>query len=182
MVDKMEGIPYLIQAGDTLDFTVSYNDYKASEYTLEFYLVNASNAINFSATTASDGIGFDVLVPATSTGEWAAGDYNCYVKATEADSGHITTIYSGQLVIVPDITMAVDTRSHAKIMLDTIEAFMRDRTAPVRVKSISGRSLQYLTPQELREEWAYWRAIVEREKIAERPYDYDNAIYGTFSR
>jgi hypothetical protein len=80
------------------------------------------------------------------------------------------TLESGQIEILPDITQAISTtdlRSHAKKVLDSIEAMLEGRTSDVINYSIGGRSVVKMSPEELIKWRSFYKTEYEREKEAE---------------
>lgn len=87
--------------------------------------------------------------------------------ARVTDGTTVTTIDDGTTEILADLITdaAADQRSHAKIMLDALEAVLQGKASKdVSSYSIAGRALTKLTPDELE----LWRDKYRAEYAAER--------------
>ena len=161
----------LIQ-GDSLVFTTSVPDYlPAAGYTLTYRLVRrdaAGTAITFSATASGDLYAVSVA-PAT-TATWTPGTYTWAAYASKA--GERYTVASGELVIKADpatVTAPYDNRSHARKVLDAIQAVLENRaTTDQQQVSIAGRTLTRIPVAELLVLRDRYRADVANEDAATR--------------
>jgi len=131
-------LPSSINAGDTLTGSASYADYPASDgWALTVALFNSGGAFNFNAT--ADGDDFAISVDAVTTSAWTAGryDYSAYVsKGFER-----ITVHSGCMDINPDpsLGVAADGRSHARKLLDSIEAMIEGRASAGDLDILEGQ-------------------------------------------
>lgn len=139
-----------IIVGDTLDFETTVTDYPATDgWTLYHRLVplTAGAAISMTATTAADGISYRTQVAPAVTAAYVAGEYawNSWVAKTGARQ----SVESGQVTLLPDpaVTVApMDNRSHARKVLESIQAVIEGRaTVDQQEYSIGDRTLK-LTP------------------------------------
>ena len=127
------------------------NDYPTAAYALiyEFNLVDGSTASNFTltATEAND----EYIISTTSTTSYTAGNYNwiAYIQRS-SDSARIK-IGEGFTEIQQNYaTTTASVRSHAKIVLDAIEAVIENRASIDQSSmSIAGRSLSRMSVDEL---------------------------------
>jgi hypothetical protein len=119
MVDIPTQIPKDIFVGDVLKWRRELDDYPADAYTLTYYFSNAEKKFNIVAT--ADGVVHNVSVAATVTTDYTAGRYRWYARADDG-SDDIRTIEDGWLVVLPSPADQTDWRSHARKMLDAIEA------------------------------------------------------------
>ena len=126
-------------------------DYPTAAYALiyEFNLVDGSTASNFTltATEAND----EYIISTTSTTSYTAGNYNwiAYIQRS-SDSARIK-IGEGFTEIQQNYaTTTASVRSHAKVVLDAIEAVIENRaTIDQSSMSIAGRSLSRMSVDEL---------------------------------
>jgi hypothetical protein len=140
-------------AGDSLVFATSVPDYLPSAgYTLTYRLVRrdaAGAAITFAAGVSGDLYSVSVT-PATTAG-WTAGRYTWASYVTKA--GERYTVGQGELVIEADpalITAPYDNRSHARKVLDAIEAVLEGRASTDQQQvSVAGRTLTRMPITEL---------------------------------
>jgi len=142
MVDIPTTEPAEIIAGDTLKWKREdlSADYPASSWTLTYEL-RGPQQITITAT--ADGDDFSVSVGTSTTAGWTAGDY--WWAAYVSDGTDRYRVDGGTLTIKPDLatTGAVyDGRSHAKKVLDAIEAVIEGRASKDQMSyTIAGRSL-----------------------------------------
>ena len=164
--------------GDTLQFTTSVPDYPASAgWTLTYRLVprTSGSAISFDAT--ADGDDYDIEVGASTTDDWTAGEYSWSAYVSKAGERH--TVDQGTVKIQPNpgTVAAYDARSHARKMLEAIEAVIESRATSTQREMVSytigGRSKSYDTSEskaallELHSKYKWLVSNeVEREKIA----------------
>ena len=117
--------PTQARAGETWDWKRSLSDYPADTWTLAYQFTNATSKITITASAD----GFDHLVTAAKavTALYAAGDYTGFAQVTDGTSTY--TVWSGFLEVLPDLSSATayDGRSHARKMLDAIEALLEGR-------------------------------------------------------
>ena len=126
-------------------------DYPTATFALiyEFNLVDGSTASNFTltATEAND----EYIISTTSTTSYTAGNYNwiAYIKRS-SDNARIK-IGEGFTEIQQNYaTTTASVRSHAKVVLDAIEAVIENRaTIDQSSMSIAGRSLSRMSVDEL---------------------------------
>jgi hypothetical protein len=157
--------PTRIVAGDTLKFTITLADYSASDgWTLTYTMVNASARQTFAA--AADGSDHAVTVAAATTAAWAVGSYDWIAKVSNV-GGEVYTVRSGRWEVASGFTSATDARTHARTMLDAIEAVLEGRaTSAVQEYEIAGRKLRYIPLPELLVIRDKYRAEVAREDAA----------------
>lgn len=159
-------------AGDSLVFTTSVPDYlPTAGYALTYRLVRrdaAGTAITFSATVSGDL--FAVNVPPATTATWTPGTYTWAAYAAKA--GERYTVAQGELVIEADpatITAPYDNRSHARKVLDAIQAVLENRaSADQQQVSIAGRTLVRTPIADLLKLRAVYTAEVRAEEAATR--------------
>jgi hypothetical protein len=157
--------PQQVRAGDT--WTWTYSDPSYADYTLTYYLRNATNKIDISAT--ADGYDYTVEVDAVSTLLYKPGTYSWIRRISGAD-GTFTT-GEGSIVVLPNLALAVaqDARSYAKKALDNIEAYLIDpNNIAAASYSIGGRSLSRWSRSELLVEREKWLGEVRSEEAAKR--------------
>lgn len=129
--------PGKIAAGDSLDWTRSLTDYPASEgWTLHYALFNATAA--YAITSAADGDNHVVSVDSATTATWDAGRYDWTAYVTHTD-GTKRSLFTGTIIITPDLTSPYDGRSHARKMLDALEAALEGRATTDEMDLIKGQ-------------------------------------------
>lgn len=154
-----------IIAGDTLDFTTTVADYPPGDgYTLTYKLVprSSGSVITFSASASGDD--YRVQVGPSTTATWAAGDYTWAAYAIK--SGARYTVDQGLLTVKPDPATAstLDGRSHARKVLDAVEAVLENRaTLDQQEFQIGGRMLKRMPVSDLMKLRSRYASEVERE-------------------
>jgi hypothetical protein len=136
--------PAQIRAGDTWQWRrEDLVDYPATVWTLSYAFKNAVKGFSFDAT--ADGAFFAVSVVAAETGDYPAGIYRWAAQVAKGDERHTVTI--GTTEVLPDVfadpDAALDTRSHARRVLDAIQATIEGRASRDQMEySINNRTLR----------------------------------------
>ena len=143
-------------------------DYPASAgWALSYALRNAAGRIDIAAT--ADGDAQAISVAAATTASYLPGRYAW--SAIVAKSGEKREVGRGVLVVLPDLTvaMAVDGRSHARKVLDAIEAVIEARATKDQMNyTIEGRSLGRTPLEDLTRFRIFYAAEVAREERAQK--------------
>ena len=159
--------PQNFRAGDFLTWSKSLSEHPANDgWVLAYTLINAATKITINAVAS--GAEHLVSVAATSTANYAAGSYTWMARVTKGTE--IYTVGTGTIEILPNLAALTthDGRSHAKIVLEALEAAIRGSASRTQLEmSISGRQIRFLTPKELREERSALKAEIAQEAQAE---------------
>ncbi len=162
-------LPGTIHQGDSLRFTAELPDYPAPAWTLRYALFNADHVYHIDTSAAGQNHQVDLAsVP------WAPGryDWTAYVQGP----GQRHVIADGKIRVLPDpaLTTPQDRRSHARKVLDAIEAVLEARASADQldlVRSVMGTGLsRYEAERATGELLALrdkYRAEVAREERAE---------------
>lgn len=159
--------PSEIVAGDTIQWKKSLSSYPAGTWTLKYRLINSAG--KFDITAVADGTDHLITITAAISATYTAGTYTwtAYVEKGTEQSLERYTIGTGTLIVKPNLaaqTTGYDNRSHAKKVLDAIEALLAGKaTADVMSYTIGGRSISKMPPQEL----IKWRDIYKAEYLRE---------------
>lgn len=134
-------VPSCLVAGDTWKWSRAEPDYPASDgWTLQYIFKSAAG--EFTIDSVADGSLHSVVVDTATTAGYQAGSYTWQVSANKG--GERYTLRSGTLKVEPDFTAAgaLDNRSHARKVLDNIEAVIERRATRDQMSfSVEGRSL-----------------------------------------
>jgi len=154
------------RAGLTWQWTrEDLDDYPASTWTLKYWFKKTgSSGANFSITATADGDDFAVTVAAATTAAYTAGDYTWAAIVTAGSEAF--EVDKGTFKLLPryDAAANVDDRSHARKMLDAIEATLQGKATKDQLAyTIGGRSLQRIPPLDLES----WREKYRNEVAAE---------------
>ena len=166
--------PTKIRAGDTWQWRREdlSSDYPASTWTLKYYLKNASNHIEI--TASADGDYFAVTVTAATTIAYTAGTYS-WVAYAEKGAGASLERYELDRGILEVLRSFVDVntydaRSHAKIALDSLNEALKTygNKAYTLNYSIAGRVMQFKSNDEFMKMRSLLKTEVQREEAAEK--------------
>lgn len=159
MANKFDSTNYLdtepneLQLGDFWAWkrTDLSTDYPTASYTLsyEFNLVDGSTVSNFSLTATESNN--EYIIEVSNTTSYTAGEYNWIAYITRSSDSARIKLSEGFTEIQENYaTTTSSVRSHAKKVLDAIEAVIENRaTMDQSSMSIAGRSLSRLTIDEL---------------------------------
>lgn len=159
--------PAALRAGDTWKWTRSLADYPASSWTLKYRFKSAAGG--FEVTAAADGADHAVTVAAATTAAYTAGRYT-WIAWVESGAEKYT-IGTGAVDVEPDYrsglaSAALDDRTHARKMLDAIEAWLEARDPGVAEYEIAGRRMKYIPTAELVKMRSRYQSEVKAEEIA----------------
>jgi hypothetical protein len=130
--------PGKIAAGDSLLWRRRAPGYSAADgWTLHYALFNAAGA--YTVDAAASGEEHLVDVAAAVTAAWTPGRYDWTAYVTHTD-GRRQQLFTGVLVVVPDLASGTpyDGRSHARRMLDAIEAVIEKRGTKQELDLVRG--------------------------------------------
>ena len=160
--------PEKLTAGVTWKWKKTLSDYPASEWALTYYLrKDGATATSFSAT--ADGDTHLVTIAAATTAAYASGIYDFVgwvIKGTEKYE-----VFNSMIEVLPNPTntSAYDPRSHARRVMELLEAAMEGRVPNgMESYSIGGRSINKIPLSQLRELWEKYKQDVVMEEQAER--------------
>lgn len=162
-------VPRQLIAGDTWAWERSLADYPAGTYTAVWYFEGAAGS--FSVTAGVNGAAHTGSVSAAASAAYGPGRYKWSLVATKVADSTRTTAEDGRVEIVMDPAAAgrADRRTHARKVLDAIEAVIEGRASQDQQSyALSGRSLSRTPIPELLVLRDRYKAEVKREERAER--------------
>lgn len=117
--------PLAARAGDTWQWTRTLSDYPAPSWVLSYTLFSAAAVVTI--TAAASGADHAVHVAPAVTALYTAGRYDWIASVTDGTDRY--QVGSGSLRILPNLASATafDGRTHARRMLDAIEATLEGR-------------------------------------------------------
>lgn len=141
-------------------------EYPPADYALTYEFHHdkgGGHQFNITATETSDD--YVIEVPSATTANYHAHEYKWMAYITRTSDSERITIDSGYSRVVHDFTDTTkDVRSHAKIVLDKIEAVIEGRATRKEASySIAGRSLSLTPVSELLQLRATYRALYKNE-------------------
>lgn len=165
--------PLQITAGDLVTWSRTYADFSAADgWVLSYALAkdaSTSSQIAFTASTYQT-TGFLVSVPKATTAGWAAARYTAQGYVTKTATSERYQVYSGSILVLPNLAAgAVDARSHARKVLDAIEAVIESRAGKA-IQSWSGleQSFSLIPTADLLKMRDQYMVEWNNEKAAER--------------
>ena len=162
--------PSQIQAGDTLTWTKSLDDYPADDsWVLSYRLINASN--KFDITTSASGSDHLVSVLASATTSYTPGNYNLLSWVTKGAERY--SLPSRKVEVLPNLAAwngGYDSRTTAKQVLDLLDAAMvaHGANAWVQEYEISNRKMKFKSASEFLSYRSKIQNEVNREVNADR--------------
>lgn len=150
-------VPAELIAGDTWEWTRELADYPASTHSAAWYFEKAD--FNFSVSAGETGDTYTGTVAAGTSAGYRSGKYRWRLLVTRTADSVRKTVEEGWAEVLPDPAAAgnVDHRTTARVMLDNVEAFLRD---PANLQaanfSLNGRALV---------RWNRGDLLVERDKL-----------------
>ena len=157
--------PASLIAGDTARWVKTLPDYPASAgWALAYILVSATQRITFASTPSGDD--HLVSVPAATTAAWPAGAYEW--RAQVSNGPEVYTVATGSTVVQPSFGAAIDSRSHARVMLAQIEAYLQNAgNLTAASYEIAGRKLARYALADLMALRSKYQFEVAREDAAQ---------------
>jgi hypothetical protein len=174
--------PTQITTGERIQWIKTYADYPATLWQLNYYFRGPGTGFNAAWGTAvtADGTTFEIDVPAATTDDMSAGQYTWQAVVTEiADSTNKILVGEGRVAVKvgfnvdPTNLAPVETRSPAKIMVDTIDAallaFAASDIQEYEITTPAGsRRVKRGDKENLLSQRKYYAAIVAAEATRER--------------
>jgi hypothetical protein len=114
-------VPKSLIVGDTFAWERDLSEYPAPTWVLKYFFSTGQNG--FAITAAADGPRHVVSVPSTST--YRAGRYRWHARVTNGTETY--TIDNGWTEVKPNPEGSVDWRSHARKMVDAIQAVIENQ-------------------------------------------------------
>lgn len=165
--------PLEILAGDTLQWTRSLPDYPAtSGWTLKYRLINSLGKIDIIASAS--GADHAITVTAATSAAYTPGTYTwtSYVEKGAGATLERYTIAIGTITVKPSLATqaaGLDTRTHVKKVLDSIEAVIEGRATRTDLEyEIAGRRIRHMTPQDLITWRNYYKTLYRQELSSEQ--------------
>lgn len=163
--------PLELRAGDTWEWRrEDLDDYPAGTWTLTYRFKNAAGG--FEVVASADGVDFAVTVTAATTASYTAGTYTWAAQVVNGTTKK--TVDTGTLKVLPNLfagsaSTASDQRTHAKKVLDAIEAVIEGRASLDQEEfQIGGRMLKRTKLSDLLMLRSRYAAEVAREQASEK--------------
>lgn len=164
--------PDELVAGDTFHFKRTLADYLAPAWSLA-YSGRAGNGQKIDITSTASGTDHDITIAAATTQTWLEGRYLLEGYAVNAGTGERHMIYRAWLKIRENLAAkdgSFDPRSHARKVLDAIEAVLEGRaTDDIMDSTIEGVQIRRMTVPDLillRDRYlGEWRRELEAERL-----------------
>lgn len=163
--------PAELTAGDLWDWTRSLGDYPADDsWVLTYAMVDGKNGNKITITATADGADHKVSVAKATTADYEPGDYSVQGYVTKSTERY--QVFSGTIKVLPDlaaVSASYDHRSHAKKVLDAIEAVIEGRASKeILTHSLQGINIQTITHADLLAMRNAYRIEYQRELEKDR--------------
>lgn len=163
-------------------------DYPTADYALTYEFHEDSGgggSHKFTVTATETTTDYIVEIASATTATYTAGEYNWYAFITRSSDSQRIAIDEGHTKLELDFTNTnADNRSHAKKVLDAIEAVLENRASQDQMSySIAGRSLSRMSIDDLMRFRDRYRAEYNREiklKRIKNEQDTGNTIKARF--
>lgn len=172
ITSPLAAMPAAMVAGDSLkvDFADAAADYPSSGgNAVAMTLVPVSGGTPVTVSCSGGASAWSLVIAAATSAGWAAGDWRWVLRAT--NGADVATIDQGQIRVAPNpASAATDSRTHARRVLDAIEATIEGRASKSDLKTTfeDGRSIERLTHTELLKMRDAYAAKVRAEERAAR--------------
>lgn len=163
--------PRILYIGTTVIWTRSdlYSDYPTADWTLTYHFVGATTA--FTKAAAESGNDYVMTLLPADTAAMDAGFYRWQAWIAHDSDGRKYMIDQGraELQAALDGAVPADQRSHARKMVDALEAMMEGKASLDQIKYAlpDGRSLDRVPASEFLKLLTHYRAEVATEEAAE---------------
>jgi hypothetical protein len=179
----LSDIPARLVIGESVSWKWTDSTFPASDsWELTYTLVNADGQIQIVAS--ADGDDHLVEVAAATTADYDAGTYDW--QAHISDGTERYKVAAGVIEIVADFAeedSGYDARSHAKVMLDALEATLEGRATKTQMRQeYDGVRIEHLTHDELMNARARYKAEYRRELVAAGKVASRRTIKARFTR
>ena len=159
--------PVTIYKGETVVWNrKDLTDYPVGSYAMSWTARLESNGgTSFSATVTEVEDYYKFTLDNSATGGYTTGDYFWVLKVTQSSDSEERILETGKINVKDNyFGSTVDTRSHAKIMVDKLESLIEGKAdSDVSSYAIAGRSLNKLTPEELITWYNFYKAKYQQE-------------------
>jgi hypothetical protein len=159
--------PDSITAGDTIQWSKSLPDYPPGDGWSLAYALRHPTAPAINVNAATDGDGYLVTIPASTSANYTAGQWNLFGYVSNGSNRE--QIFRGYLTILADPVAAatLDTRSHARKVLALVEAALEGRASATLLETeIEGVKLKRIPHADLMALRDKYRAEVASEDNA----------------
>lgn len=163
----MAQIPAELIAGDTWEWSRDLEDYPAPTWDAAWHFEKAD--YNFTVSATDDGTAHAATVTAVTTAVYRPGRYRWRLVVTSTTTRK--SVEQGWLEVIADPAAAgnLDHRSTARVVVEHINAYLRDPTNLVAANyALGGRSLSRWSRTDLLVERDKWLAEVRTEDAVER--------------
>lgn len=154
--------PRLWRAGDSLNWVRTLAEHPADQgWVLKYTLAGAAGA--HALVAAAQGVDHSVSLNSAATAGFAAGDYVLTEYVEKRGERH--TLGTHHVTVAPDasVVQAADTRTHARKVLDAIEAYLESGSITASSMQVGGRRIDRYAIADLLVLRDKYRAEVARE-------------------
>lgn len=168
--------PLNVTQGEQVEWSRCFDDYPATEWTLAYRFRGPGTGFNINAT--ADGTDFVTELTAVVSAAAAVGDWIWQIWVTNiADTNVKYMVETGTTAVkrgfVSATLTAVETRTPAKIMLDTLDAALLAAGSSDHIEyeittPAGSRKVKRESRKDVLEQRKYWATIVANERAKEK--------------
>ena len=161
--------PNTFNAGDRWAWVRSDLSEYGTGFTLRYRArLGTDGTTTFTFDATWDGTKYVVEVASATTAGYTAGDYSVEIYMVRDSDSERVSLGDRIWTVQPNLsTSTADTRSHAKRVLDSIEAVIEGRASDSQESyQIKDRALKYMTHEELLKLRSFYKAEYKREQDA----------------
>lgn len=154
-------IPTTLRAGDSVSWSDSLADYSSIDGWVLKYALRGPHEIDIEAT--GTGTDHDVVLVRADTEDYLPGEY-AWVAYVENVTDRVT-LATGTLNVQPDLVAGSAAPSHAKKMLDAIQAVLEKKASKLQSEyTVDGNMLKFMTYDELIKAMNFYGRLYRREQ------------------
>ena len=154
--------------GNTWNWSEQLADYDPTDYTLTLYLkLGTGDTISKEAAEDDeDATKHEFTYAAAATTNYTSGVYDYEFTVTKKSDSTVTSIDRGTVPVLPSLSASTDERTHYEKVLDALTSVIESRATREQgeITLPGGTAIKYLTPAELRTEYAYYKIMVKEER------------------
>lgn len=158
--------PLEIRQGDQYTWSESSSDYPATSYTGKAY-INGASALTL--TAVADGADYDFTLTSAQSAALSTGTYQLQIRAESGSTYYTLGILTIKVLAGGVQTAGYEARNHNRIVLDALNATIEGRaTQAQQSMSIGGKTIEYMSLEELITAKLKYERFVEQDEAADR--------------
>lgn len=161
------GIPFEINAGDTVIFTECFTCYPNSAWTLKLWLYLLGGDAPFPTTATNDGTNFKITLTPTVTSALPEGQYEYAEQVTNiADATQIFTAKQGTIQVLPNYMIAQSPTFAQQQVTNLQGALALFSSTDKKSVNFAGQEFERADIDDYRKQIVFWMSRVNVEQAA----------------